>query len=73
MRESGLRGSPEKGLNRQYWWRMKKITQSNGTTLRISPKLDELGILGIGNVADAILDGTYVPPLDTTPEVVNVL
>ena len=39
----------------------------------VSPILEELGLLGIGDTTDAMLDGTYVPPVNTTPELSNIL
>jgi hypothetical protein len=51
----------------------KRFTQSKNTTLMVSPMVEELGLLGIGSAADDILDGTYSPPADTSPELANVL
>ena len=35
--------------------------------------VDELGYLGIGPAADAILDGTYVPPQNLADKMVGIL
>ena len=48
-------------------------TQTKGTTLTEEPMLNELGHLGIGPAADAILDGTYVPPHEVADDVGDIL
>ena len=39
----------------------------------VFPMVADIGQLGIGNAAGSILDGKYVRPLDTPPELANVL
>ena len=35
--------------------------------------VNELGLLGVGQVADDILQGTYTPPEGVEPEMANIL
>ena len=44
-----------------------------GTTLTVFPIVDELGHLGVGPAADAILNGAYVSPTEIGEDVVDVL
>ena len=52
---------------------VRRFTQALGTHLTISPMIDELGWLGVGEAADKILQGDYKVPEGTKAGVQEVL
>ena len=46
--------------------------QTKGTSLVVAPMVNNLGLLGIGKVADNIIKGDYAPPAVIEVEVVNI-
>ena len=51
----------------------RRFTQSNNTTLRKSPMKEDLGLLGIGEEGDRILEGSYKVPEGVEEVVQDVL
>jgi hypothetical protein len=50
-----------------------RVNQAKDTPLLQEPLFSEVGPLGFGPASQAILEGTYVPPLGTDPWVVKLL
>ena len=50
----------------------RRFTQTKGTTLTVAPMVDELGLLGIGKVADNILKVEYTPQVGIEEGVANI-
>jgi hypothetical protein len=51
----------------------RRFNQANDTPFLVSPLFDLIGPLGIGQHADAVLDGTFVAPPGTDPYAVKLL
>ena len=49
------------------------FTQTKGMVLAVSPMVEKLGLLGIGQAADNILEGNYILSVGTKAELVNIL